>query len=127
MLAARKVLDQAHDHAIVAFGIDNQRRDFALAEEAIRLEAALATDEIVTRTIRMIVARNRDRFLEAKLRDVCHDVLEHLLVANPRVHNRDQIDRDHFDIRNFIRSHHATSSKLIRAAISNKGSSVSKR
>src|SRR6267378_2875194 len=55
MLAPGKVFDQTHDRAIFGIGVDNESGNLGLAKCLIGFEPALATDQVITRSIRRVV------------------------------------------------------------------------
>src|SRR5665647_3248762 len=58
VLAAGKVLHQAHHKAVLSVGLDDKGRYLALAEHLICLKSPLAADEVVTRAVRIFSTCN---------------------------------------------------------------------
>src|SRR5258708_31653735 len=73
VLPPGEVLDETHDEAVLVFGVDDERRNLALAKIPECLQAPLTADEIVAWTIRSATPGDGDRFLETKCRDVVDD------------------------------------------------------
>ena len=97
VLATGKVFDQAHHHAIFCVGVHHEGRNFALAKCLVRLQPALTANQIVSNAIRFIATGDRNRLLQTDFGNVRYDFLEDLLVANPRVNDRNAFDGDHLD------------------------------
>ena len=68
VLAASQILHQAHDQAVFGIGLDDDRRDLLLAKRLIGLKSALAADEIVSRTVRIVPTGDGDRPSSGRVR-----------------------------------------------------------
>src|SRR4026207_924560 len=97
VLSSGEVLNQAHDGAIFGARVNNEGRNLCLTKLLIGLEPTLATDQVVSWSIRIMVLGNHDGSLQANLFNVCSDFLEDFLVSDSRIDHGDPIDRDHFD------------------------------
>lgn len=115
MLAARAVLDEARNEAVLRISRDNQSWDFGLTERLERLEPPLAANEIIERPFRLNPPSDGDWLLEADLGDVVDNVAERLLVANARINNIDPVDRDHLDPLGRLCTGHAAALSAARA------------
>src|SRR5690349_15990183 len=127
MLAAREILDQAHDKAPPAISLNDQGWNLVLTQGLVSLESALTAHEFIALAVRRSSTRNSDWFLEADLGDVLNDLPKDLLVAYARINNGDPIDRDELSLRTGFWVDHAASRSRTLAAIPNRGSRLSKR
>ncbi len=70
VLAAGKVLHQAHHQAILSVSLDDEGGYLALAEHLIRLKSTLAADEVVAWAVCIFSTGDRDRPLQTEFGDV---------------------------------------------------------
>ena len=85
VLPACQIFYQAHNKAVFAAGIDDDRRDFRLAKNLEWLQSPLAADQFVYRFVSVfsLTRSNRNRSFQPKLRNVRSDLIEHLFVPEP--------------------------------------------
>ena len=117
VLAPRAVLDQAGDEAVFCVCRDDEGGHLLLTERLIGFQSTLSAHEVVEGTIGFDPACDRDWPLEADLGNAVHDLREPTLVARPRVHDCDPVERDPFDTLRRAGATHAACAQLRRAAI----------
>src|SRR6202040_1369834 len=127
MLTTSEVFHQAHDQAILDVGIDDESRNFVLAQRLVGFEPSLTAHEVVAWTVRVGPAGDSYRLLQPKFAHVRNDFLEDFLVADSRIDHGDAINGNHFNGLGFLGSLHATSIISARAVKPKNASSVSKR
>lgn len=91
VLAAREVLYQTHDEAVLFARFNDHRRDFRRAKSNEGFEPPLSADQIIAVLSGSLA--DRDRFLEAKRCNGIDQLLKHPLVAHTRIEHGDEIDR----------------------------------
>jgi CO/xanthine dehydrogenase Mo-binding subunit len=121
-VAASQVLDQAHHIAVLLRGFDNNRRDLALSQRDKCFKAPLPTDEVILRL--GAAAADSDRLFEAEMSDAGDQLMEDPSVPGSRIEHGDRVDRNHLDVGSGC---HSTNLRRVRALISKRRWSVSKR
>ena len=96
MLAPGDVLDQAHQHAVLFAGLDDDRRNLVLPERLVGFETTLTADQIVPLlAVGSAPGGHRDRSLETEAGNVGDDIAKDTLVALARVGDVHLSDRGH--------------------------------
>ncbi len=116
MLTARQVLDEADQQNVLLGGLDKERRDFRLTEALERLYPPLPASEHVAHFAVVVLACcDGDRFLQADLGDVRHDLLELLFAPAAGIGNDDLVERNRSRV--VLQSFHAVTSIFLRWAM----------
>ena len=102
---------------LIGGGDNDQRRHIGVTKRLRGFKPTLAADQIEDGRISIIPARYGNWPFESNLRNSVHHLLEHFYVAQPRIDDRNSVNRNPLDALRRARRGHAASLIGSRAAI----------
>ena len=95
MLASCAVFNEAHDQAVAFFGLDDDGRNFCLAELNERFNSTLTTNKVIAGRVRLALSwANGDRTLQPDVSDALNDFLKVSLISSPGIQKANLVDRN---------------------------------